>query len=218
MTGVLRPVGPQPERVYWVRRAVVLGVVLLVAVLVAVALGALSGPGASADDAPGGSTAGPRAAEDDAADTDDSADDSAGDEGEESSGVVGRVTCDPGALSVTLTAESRMFEAPAAPTFAFAVTNTGEVPCTVDAGSGSQVVTIVSGADRIWSNADCAGETEERLLLLLPGAADTVSVAWDRTRSDEACTAGLPAPGAGTYQAVGTMLGAQSAPYVFDLG
>lgn len=224
MSGLLHPVGPEPERVYWVRRAFVLlvaVVVLTVAVLAvrAVASGADRAPGTDATDEAG--SGGEVSAADDGAQPaeDEPAEPSAEDQAATEPALSGGpVACDPAALTLTLTSDAQSYPAGVEPVLAVALTNTGSAACTVDGGSGNQVVTVTSGADRIWSSADCQGEVAERLLLLDPGAQDVVPVTWDRSRSDEACTGGLAAPRAGTYQAVATMLGVQSAPVVFDLG
>jgi hypothetical protein len=81
-------------------------------------------------------------------------------------------------------------------------------------------VLVTSGSDRIWSSLDCAVEGadgSERMLLLAQGAQEAAGVPWARVRSDETCTAGLPEPRAGTYHAIATLVGAQSADLVFTL-
>lgn len=194
MSTVLRPVGPHPQRVYWVRRLVLLAAVVLVLVLAWWGLGALGG-GAQENpepDAAAGTT--------------------------EQGGTGGPVACDAAHLTVALTSDARTYGPDTRPVLSLAVTNTSDTACTVDVGSGNAVVTVMSGADRIWSSADCAAEPAERLLLLEPGAADTSTVDWARERSDAECTAGLPAPRPGTYTAQATLMGVESATAVFELG
>lgn len=226
MSAVLRPVGPQPPRVYWVRRLIVLAVLVGLVTLLAVGARALLGGDEAVGAEPTADAVAQEASGDDAPAEDAPAEDPPADDAEEGTGedaetgLLGGapVACDPGDLTVTLTADAAAYPAGAEPRFAVAVTNAGDSACTVDAGSGSQVVTITSGPDRIWSSGDCVAEAGERLLLLDPGAQDAVELPWPRVRSDEACTEGLPEPRPGTYQAVATMLGAESAPVVFDLG
>lgn len=197
MSSVLRPVGPRPQRVYWLRRLVLLAALVLVAVLVWVAARALGGGGQDGTVAPEADPSTEAPAQD---------------------APAGPVACDASHLGVTLTSDARTYGPDQNPVLSLAVTNTSEQTCTVDVGSGNAVVTVMSGADRIWSSADCATDVPERLLLLDPGAADTSTVAWARERSDAECTAGLPAPRAGTYTAQATLLGIESATAVFDLG
>lgn len=194
MSTVLRPVGPQPPRVYWVRRLAVLVVLVLVVVLVVWALGSRGGE----TPAPGGDDTEP-----------------APTETAEAGGPPG--SCEAADLTVTLAADARAYAADAEPTMSLTVTNTSEEPCTVDLGSGNAVVTVVSGSDRIWSDADCREEPAEALRLLDAGGTEVVGVPWSRERSDAACSDDLPAPRPGTYTATATVLGAESKPLVFEL-
>ena len=94
-----------------------------------------------------------------------------------------------------------------------------DVPCTVDAGDATREVLVTSGDDRIWSTKDCATEeSASRQLLLGAGAADAVDIEWARVRSADGCPADLPAPKAGTYQAVATLGATSSQTVVFILG
>jgi hypothetical protein len=206
--------------VYWVRRLVV---VLLLVVLVtagwALASRLLGGGGdASA------ATAAEQADEDTSRDTAEpgtsSADDGdpAGGAADEDDAPTTPVDCTPDALQVTLTASGQLFDTASSPVLTATITNVGDVPCTVDAGDANREVLITSGPDRIWSSKDCAGpETSSRQLLLGAGAADTVELTWDRTRTAEGCPADLPEPRPGTYQAVGTLGTVSSVPVVFAL-
>lgn len=197
MSTVLRPVGPRPARVYWVRRLVVLVGVLLVLLGVWTLAGALRG-GAEEPAAPVAG-AGETEPADDAAPAD---------------GRPG--PCAAADLAATLVTPVRAYAEGESPTFTFAVTNSG-VACTVDVGSGNLVVTVTSGEDRIWSSADCREAPPAQVLLLDQGAQHQETVEWARTRTDEACTADLPAPRPGTYQAVAVFQGAQTAAAVFEL-
>lgn len=202
MSTVLHPVGPQPERVYWIRRLLmVLAAVVVVLVVAALVRAALEPDGAAPDDVD--------AAE--VADGEAPADTAAADPG-------GPAACTAADLALTLTTSTRSYPAGALPVFTVAITNTGTVSCTVDAGDAAREILITSGSDRIWSSLDCPAEAAERLLLLEPGARDAVDVTWPRVRSAEGCATGLAEPRAGTYNAVTTLLGAQSPPAVFDLG
>ncbi|HEY3438946.1 MAG TPA: hypothetical protein VGK35_14770 [Actinotalea sp.] len=194
MTTVLHPVGPRPPRVYWLRRLVVIAVVLAAVIGIASLLTKL-GDGAAA--------AGDSATDPTTAATDDT------------SGVP--VACAPTAVTIAVTADARTYSAPNQPVLTVGVTNTGTVACSIDSGEGAREVLVTSGTDRIWSSADCRGETTPNLLLLDPGARQDVTVTWPRVRSAAGCTADLPEPRPGTYQATVTMLGATSTPLAFQL-
>jgi len=198
MSTVLHPVGPNPSRVYWVRRLVVLvGIGAL-----AVALFWISG------------TLGLRGAGDGAA-----ADAATTPTGQKSPVDAGSpADCAPAALQLAVVTDAPEYAAGADPVLHVSVTNTGATPCTVDAGAAAREVVITSGADRIWSSKDCASAQDaSRQLLLTAGGKDLVDIAWARLRSATSCPADLPAPRAGTYQATATLLGVPSAPAVFTL-
>ncbi|QTE29176.1 hypothetical protein [Pengzhenrongella sicca] len=202
MSTVLHPVGPNPPRVYWVRRLVV----VIAAALVVAALGIGVWALALRD---GG---------DDASSPDAAADAAASAAADEDPAGGAPVDCAPANLQLTVVPNAVQYAADAAPTLTVTVTNVGAEPCTVDAGDASREVIISSGTDRIWSSKDCASaETASRQLLLAAGASDPVDIAWTRSRSAEGCPADLPAPRAGTYQVAATLLGASAAPAVFAL-
>ena len=127
--------------------------------------------------------------------------------------------CAPPELVVAATPDAADVPAGVAAPFTVTITNNGTETCLVDAGEAKRVVTVVSGADRIWSSADCvAADAAERTLLLAPGASDTTQLAWNRVRSAQGCPAGQPAPLPGTYQVSVTLAGASGGPAVFRLG
>lgn len=211
MNTVLRPVGPQPARVYWVRRLLLLLLVVGLVTAAAVATGATGdGDGTAAvDDGEAGAASTPDAPAAEGAAADAPAAEEPGD---------AAAACPPERLAATLVADAASYPAGATPTFTVTLTNAGDAACTVDAGLANQTVVVTSGADRIWSSADCPADVSgERLLLMAPGAAEAMPLAWPRVRSDEMCSADLPEPRPGTYTAVAVVAGVQSAPVVFAL-
>lgn len=219
--GVVRPSGPLPARVYWVRRTIVLGLPLLVVALVVWVVVGRGASGASADGTEPSSTGSPTAGTEggDAGEEtgDQAADDGDGEQDDASSGKP--ANCAPEVLALAITATAESFPAGVSPTFAVSITNTGTEPCLVDAGEAQREVVITSGVDRVWSSRDCvAAGTEERTLLLAGGVADETPLAWNRVRSAQGCPAGQPEPGAGTYSAAFTLAGATATPAVFGLG
>jgi len=198
MSTVLHPVGPNPSRVYWVRRVVVLvGIGAL-----AIALFWIAGTLGLRGDADG--------AKADAATTQ---------TGQQPPAEAGSpADCAAAALQLAVVTDATEYASGANPVLHVSVTNTGTTPCTVDAGAAAREVVITSGSDRIWSSKDCAGPQDaSRQLLLTAGGKDLVDIAWARLRSATSCPTGLPAPRAGTYQVAATLLGVSSAPAVFTL-
>lgn len=196
MSTVLRPVGPEPPRVYWVRRLIVLVAVVLVLALIGTVVRGWFAPG-EAETPPGAAA--------EAAEADGGASTSP-------------AACTPDELTVTATTAVRVHEAGESPQINVTVTNTGDAACTVDLGPAQVEVLITSGADRIWSSADCpAQDGKNRLLLLPPGDRETTDVLWPRERSAPECPDGLPEPRPGTYRAEVTVEGVTSEPTVFEL-
>jgi hypothetical protein len=206
MSTIFRPAGPQPARVYWIRRAVVIGALLLVVLLLwTMFAGGGGGGDAAADDA--GDTGGDVAATNPPT------------EGQTDDADAAR-TGTAAHLTLVVTADAASYPAGTNPTFSVRITNTGDSSCTVDAGEANRELLVTSGSDRIWSSLDCLADgAAERVLLLPAGASDDpVAVVWQRVRSDEACGEGLPAPRAGTYHVVAKLVGAESQPATFSLG
>lgn len=135
----------------------------------------------------------------------------------EETGAYVPVDCTPADVQLTLTADAARYAPGSSAAFQVSIVHTGENPCTIDAGLVSRELLITSGSDRIWSSADC-DTAGSRMLLLAPGNQDVETVAWTTQRSAPGCPADLPAPGAGTYQAVVNAPGLTSTPVVFSVG
>ncbi|MCF2528448.1 protein kinase domain-containing protein [Yinghuangia soli] len=77
------------------------------------------------------------------------------------------------------------------------VRNTGKETCAVDLSQKTATVEIKSGADHIWSPADCApAETPPEITQIQPGKSVTRTWTWTWTRSDPArCNGRAPALG-----------------------
>lgn len=205
MSNVLKPVGPEPPRVYWIRRLVV---VALIVVLAAIVTSLFTGGGDDESDPAVSPT--PTESTDDPSETPDDTDPADAE----------AVECLPENLTVALAPASRTWTVGTAPTFTSTVTNTGSAPCTVDTGADHVELLVTSGSDRIWSSVDCPSETAEasRLRLLRPGAEDVdAAVVWPGVRSAEECPTGLPTPRAGTYRAVLTVGEVASEAAVIEL-
>lgn len=196
--GVLRPSGPMPARVYWVRRGAVLIALVAVVVLVVVGIRALAGSGGDAE-TPGSSPSTSAPAETTAADE-------------------GTPDCAAESLGVTMTADATSYPSGAQPVLTVTLVNNGSVACRVDAGDAQRSVVITSGSDRIWASTDCVAADAAPLTLLLgPGQSDERQVQWDRNRSAESCPGDQAAALPGTYQAVLTLAGVTTDPVVFGL-
>ena len=198
MSTIKHPVGPQSSKVYW-RRRLVVGLGLL-AVLVIIFL-IIVRPGSSSGDP---TSTNPPAATDVASDASTGA---AGGTGA-ASGTAGGA-CAPGVVQIDAITDAVDYAADVEPLLTLSITNTGTVPCTLNAGTAAQVFTISSGDDIYWTSTDCQTDAADAEITLEPGVAVSSSspVAWDRTRSstdtcaDETRDA-APAGGASYYLSV----------------
>ena len=207
-----------PARVYWVRRAVVLGVpLLLVVVLLVVAHPWSSRAADRAGGLPAGTgTAAPTGTVAHAAATTAAAPAATPSPTPSLRDGVGE--CQAAQLALGLTPAAVDVAAGVSPTFTITIKNTGAAPCLVDAGDAYREVVISSGADRVWSSKDCVpANASRRTLLLAGGQSDTTQLPWNRVRSAAGCPGGLSKPGAGTYQATVNLAGATGGPAVFVL-
>ena len=77
----------------------------------------------------------------------------------------------------------------AKPEFSFTIANVGSDPCTVNAGTSTQVFTVTSGEDTIWVSTDCQTDPIDGLITLEPDEPiSSASFTWDRVWSDsETC-------------------------------
>jgi hypothetical protein len=191
---ILKPVGPLPPRVYWLRRA---GLLMLVVVLLAGTVKACSGGGGGTDrlgsePQPSVTTSTPAP-------------------------HTKPTRCSRDALDVTAGADAETYPAGVLPQLTAEVRNVSDAPCRLAVEQDSRIWTVVSGADQVWSTADCPHPGDRSLHRLGAGKAITYRVAWDRHRSEEGCAT----PGAeaqpGTYRLLVTIDRVKSEPVVFHL-
>ena len=125
--------------------------------------------------------------------------------------------CSAEGLTVGLASDAGAYSLGQTAVFTLTLTNVGEAPCTIDAGRTAAQLVVTSGADRVWSSADCE-PGDPRLLLLDAGSSDVSTIEWATNRSAPECPADLPPIGAGTYQATVTTSTTTTEPLVFTVG
>ena len=159
------PVGPQPSRIYWRRRLVVL--LGLVAVIVIVVL-IVTRPGAtptgtpSNTPPPSGSAAPPTT----------------------STNPADAAACDLDKVTLEASTDAPGYDPGVNPVLSFVLTSIESAPCTVPGGSDIQEFRITSGEELIWSSKDCQVAPVEGTALLMPGVPfQGPTLTWDRTRS-----------------------------------
>lgn len=162
MSTFRNPVGPQPSRIYWRRRAVVLlglVAVIVVIILIVVRPGSDGKPPAVKPSSTSSTT--PTATP-----------------------TAGAVACDPTKVVVTPVTDAATYDPGVNPLLTFAIKSTDTKPCTFQAGSDVQEYKITSGDELIWTSKDCQSNEVAATTTLLPGVPQSpASIAWDRTRS-----------------------------------
>jgi hypothetical protein len=190
MSTIKHPVGPQPNKVYWRRRLlVILGAVAVIVVIVLIVVR----PGASKGETPAPaathSSAAKNGSKPDATTIPTTAKSVAG------------APCKAANVVVAALTDATSYSADQQPHLTLSLTNTGSASCTIDAGTATQVYTITSGTEVYWKSTDCQTNPVHTEVLLKPGKTVTSSpIVWDRTRSDPSTCNGtrdaVPAAGA----------------------
>ena len=191
---LLRPVGPLPARVYWVRRVLALALLALLLLL----LTRLFGGGGDEGTSPGATAGTPKPTP---------IATGAGSARPASTPPGGGV-CPDVAMRVSATTGAQRYPTGTLPQLTVTVTNTGDRPCSRDLAATKRTLTVLSGTQRIWSSADCASATPV-VQMLQPGLPVVLPVAWNRRRSIPGCAGASPAPLAepGTYRLRGQLDG-----------
>jgi hypothetical protein len=179
-----------PPEVYWRRRVVALAALLLAGVVLYYLIrGALSG-----DDSEPTPTPSP------------------------SPSTSTSTACGVADLLIDLSPTNRYFGAAEFPSFEATVTHKGLAECILDPQAPGTELLITSGADRIWSSADCGDVVfDDPSIVLAPDQTVTLTTTWPRIRSNESCQSGLNTPLPGTYHSLLTLGGAESSDGVFTL-
>jgi hypothetical protein len=190
---VLRPVGPQPPRVYWLRRGILLGVIVLVIVIVLVVLsGGGSGTPGPAHHSPPPSTPATTPATTQVA------------------------ACDPSDLTLVLSTDSDTYTSGQTPKLLGVFSNSSSTTCTISTDPAGMLWTITSGSDKIWTTKGCPASTPAKTLKVKAGHSRTVSTTWDGRRLESGCTAGSAAL-PGEYVLNATLDGVKGTPAVFHI-
>jgi hypothetical protein len=208
---VIRPVGPAPPSVYWVRRLLVLVVVLA---LVALVWWLLSGSGNDA--APSGTTAPAETTSAVATPTPSTSPEPTKSK-KQTTAAPKAPPCDDADIEVVATTDLTAYPPNANPTFTLAVENTSDAACLRDIGQEALELRVSSGGAKIWSSDDCSPGGAVKETVLEPAEPFVQALTWGRQLSEAGCPTPLePAP-AGDYQLVGRNLDVLSEPDAFTL-
>ncbi|SDM42940.1 hypothetical protein SAMN05421869_14361 [Nonomuraea jiangxiensis] len=113
--------------------------------------------------------------------------------------------------------KEQIYAAGARPNFIITLVNAGPVMCTADVGPRALEIRITSGADRIWSNADCVSGDGTEIKQLQRGVPHVRVLDWDRRRSSIDCRSIQQTALPGTYVATARLGGLRSAKGIFHL-
>jgi hypothetical protein len=183
MSTTKHPVGPQARSVYRRRRLVVgLGLLAVIAIILLIFFRPGAGDGSTEPASQPVATADPDATAP-----------------PESTAPV---ACDPAIVAVEAITDQDSYDPGEEPELSLSVTNTGTVPCVLNAGTTTQVFTITSGADVYWTSTDCQTDEVDAEVTLEPNVpvSTKTPLVWDRTQSSpETCeiTDREAAPGEG---------------------
>ena len=213
MSSGLAPRGPLPARVYWVRRAIVLGVPLLIlAVIMAIALGN-SSDGSDAPDAAATLTS----QDDTSPETAPTSVDPTPTPTRRTKTPLAQPTgpCDPAHVVIT----------PAVPdpitaqglTVALKVTTRSSPACYFSLSAKTTSVAITSGKDDIWFSSQCVDVLGEHEVVARPVKAGKASIVWNLRRSDEECSAHTEWVRLGYYHVSAAPLGGEPVTVQFEL-
>jgi hypothetical protein len=131
------------------------------------------------------------------------------------SGAPAPASCDPGVMTVSIAGPGTV-KAGATAQLTITVTNSGTDACTFTFDARF-TLKIVSGADEIWSTADCSQWAPTASQALPPGGAATWQTTWDRHRSQATCKVVPATLKAGTYVASAMYSGTSTAQVVMQL-
>lgn len=208
MQGWRRPTGSAPQRVYWMRRLLVLFVLALVIGLVVWGVTALVGRRSTQDPSATSTPAVPAASESRAPLATPSA--------IQIAPVGPPKACDPKRLTLSVAGPAST-KAADKTEFTLSVRNDAGKACILTVNKDTASVVVSSGNDTIWSSAHCFATVGDKQATPEPGKPLEWKITWDTKRSTGTCDL-VPAPlGAGTYVVAFSMPGATPHKHVFQL-
>lgn len=222
MSTVIRPSGPLPPGVYWVRR------LLALLVVVALVLGArwvwqrTFGSSGTPEAGPSTSpTAGPTGSASSTPSTSASttpsktATPSATKSPSASSTAV--PLCADDDIVVTASTDAASYPVGSTPRLRMRIQNTSSTPCRRDIGAAQNELLITSGDARVWSSDDCNPGGSQQVQTIQPGQSYSVTVTWLGKLSKKGCPADQPEAQAGSYKLTGRNSDVTSKPASFSL-
>lgn len=231
----MHPTGPQPPRVYWVRRALVLGVLLLLLLGVRHLLRggggaapasasqasapAPSAPASSPSPAPSFSVATSTVSTPSSAPTATPTRTATATSASATPKPTpsGPPACTSSQIAVTASTDAASYPVGSTPHLRMRIQNVSSTACTRDVGALQNTLLITSGSAHVWSSDDCNPGGTPQVVTMAPGASYSVSVTWLGRLSRPGCPPNEPMATKGTYRLTGRNGTIVSAPAVFVL-
>lgn len=94
--------------------------------------------------------------------------------------------CGP-ALAVRASTDRESYPEGEEPVLVLTLENTGEEPCTVDAGTSRMVYEVSSGSDTVFDSRHCQAGSEDAQRTLEPGQEESARLTWNLLRTAEGC-------------------------------
>ncbi len=225
MSSVLHPVGPEPVRTYWARRAAVVAaaIVLLSVIIALIVNGSTSGSAAeppvdavpapastSTTEAttPATSTPTGGATRSSASPATSGKPSATGAASSTATPNPGPVACAAKDLRVTLTGKRRL-KVKKPNTFKLSVINGSGSTCIATVNKKNFELKIYSGTDRIWSSNDCSTAVKPIRTKLAAERVSAWTMRWNGRRSADDCKNRPEIPQGGTYFATAQLEGAE---------
>ena len=205
----MRPVGPEPPAVYWIRRLAIVLVVLTVVVSLVWLIGAIRGdsdaaePTAASSALPSASATPSAAASAGALPSGSAAASAAASPAEPPE-------CKDSDIEVFATSDAGSYQIGETPRLTLTITNSGDVPCLRDVGPRANALNITSGGYHVWSSDDCNPNDKSKIVTLKPDEEVAASITWNGRITQKGCpNEGTPAK-PGRYEVVGVNMEVQS--------
>lgn len=193
MSTVLRPVGPLPPKVYWIRRAVLLGIIAIIILLLATQCGGGGGGKNKPNSHPATTPTGT------------------------STSAPSIPACDPQALKATVSTDTTTYTVNQAPNLTATLANPGTTTCKLSRSAAAEIWTVKSGTPTIWTTEGCSAGPVAPHLKIAAGATKQLSIQWNGHLRGSDCNDGAVAQ-PGTYRLYATIDGVKAAnPAIFHI-
>jgi hypothetical protein len=110
-------------------------------------------------------------------------------------------TCTDGTMALRLASDAPSYSGGRQPVLALSVVDVGNTPCTVDLGTKTTAISVLSNGHPIWTSNGCADRVA-RPVQLTPAAAQTLQLRWDLSSNTSGCGASSSTPAKGPYEIV----------------